>query len=463
MRDIFEFFEKQGFRTLNKSFYKTMDLWEAYYMGDVDDFHSYGQYNGIRMVNRRRRSLNMAKKICEDKADLMLNEKVEWALPHKESMDFLESVMDKNNFPVLSNQLLEKANALGTCAFVEIFNSGEIIIDYVNGKNIYPLSWEGDTVTQCAFGSLKHINGEKYIYINMHLLENKAYIIKNYLLKYEKGRLVEEDVEDILGISAIIYTKSPTPFFQIIRPNTANHILSPSPMGISAFSGALDILQGIDTIYDSFINEFDLGKKRIFIDSSLAQVSMGEDGTRLTPVFDTNDICFYGLSGLRESGDLIKEVNMDLRIDEHIAALNANLSLLSAKCGLGRHFYSFEKTGLKTATEVISENSDLYRKVKKDEIILRKALTDLAKAIIYMGAYFLNKNISWEGISVYFDDAIIEDSRKIKENALTERNAGLISDARYFEETRNMDKETAQAFAREMKEQMEKTDVGKAL
>lgn len=454
MKDIFEFFEKQGFSTPDRSFYKAMELWEAYYTGDVDNFHSYGQYNGIKMVNRRRRSLNMAKKICEDKADLMLNEKVEWSLPHEESMDFLKDVLDKNNFQTLSNQLLERANALGTCAFVEIFNSGEIVIDYVNGKNIYPLSWEGDHITQCAFASLKHMNGEKYIYIHMHLLEDREYVIKNHLLKYEKGKLIEESVEDILGISETIYTKSPLPFFQIIKPNTANHILSPSPMGISAFSGALDILQGIDTIYDSFINEFDLGKKRIFIDSSLAQVSMGEDGTKLTPVFDTNDICFYGLSGLRESGELIKEVNMELRIEEHISALNANLSLLSAKCGLGRHFYSFEKTGLKTATEVISENSDLFRKIKKDEIILRKALMDLAKAVIYMGMHFLHKNISWKGISVYFDDSIIEDSRKIKEDALTERNAGLISDARYFEETRNMDKDTALAFTKEMNGQI---------
>ena len=161
MKDIFEFFEKQGFSTADRSFYKAMELWEAYYTGDVDNFHSYGQYNGLKMVNRRRRSLNMAKKICEDKADLMLNEKVEWSLPHEESMDFLKDVLDKNNFQTLSNQLLERANALGTCAFVEIFNSGEIVIDYVNGKNIYPLSWEGDHITQCAFASLKHMNGEK--------------------------------------------------------------------------------------------------------------------------------------------------------------------------------------------------------------------------------------------------------------------------------------------------------------
>lgn len=451
MKGIYDYFKEQGYNPTDPEFYRLLDVWESYYKGDVCNFHSYNQYNGIKMIKRRRKSLHMAKKICEDKADLIFNEKVMINLADKETKSFIDNVLEENDFYSIANRLVEKSNALGTGAFVEIFDGNNIIIDTVGAKNIVPLNTDGDKIIECAFVSEKFFKGEKHIYINMHLLENREYVIKNTVLKYDKGRLNEVPIPAEAGILPYFKTGSPKPFFQIIRPNTVNNTGFATPMGISAFSGCMDILQGIDIIYDSFINEFELGKKRIFIDSSLAQVSIGENGASLSPVFDTSDVCFYGLSGLREKGEFIKEVNMDIRAAEHIDAINMNLALLSSKSGLGRRFYAFDKSGLKTATEVISENSDLYRKIKKDEIPVSKALKDLVKIVIFIGNTFFMGQFTHKGLSVYFDDAVIEDSSSLKNAALLERNSGIISDEQYFKETRNMDYECAKAFAEKMK------------
>ncbi len=47
--------------------------------------------------------------------------------------------------------------------------------------------------------------------------------------------------------------------------------------------------------------------------------------------------------------------------------------------------YKFDSSGVKTATEIISENSDMYRMIKKHEIILEDALKELIRIIIRLG------------------------------------------------------------------------------
>jgi len=51
----------------------------------------------------------------------------------------------------------------------------------------------------------------------------------------------------------------------LIDLNIANNMDLDSPMGIAVFANAIDQLKGIDITYDSYVNEFILGKKRIFV------------------------------------------------------------------------------------------------------------------------------------------------------------------------------------------------------
>lgn len=69
--------------------------------------------------------------------------------------------------------------------------------------------------------------------------------------------------------------------------------------------------------------------------------------------------------------------------------------------GTGR--YRFENGAVKTATEVISEKSDLYQSLKKHEIVLESALKSMVKAIARL------KGAKIEEVNIDFDDSIIED------------------------------------------------------
>src|SRR5690606_23505680 len=110
----------------------------------------------------------------------------------------------------------------------------------------------------------------------------------------------------------------------------------------------------------------------------------------------------------------VKEIDFKLRTSEHIDAINADLNYLSAGLGLGAGFYKFDGNSLKTATEVISENSEAFRTKKTYESVIKDVVYDLVKAICQL------ENINTKSINVVFSDNIVED-----ENTLIERGLKL--------------------------------------
>ncbi len=431
--EIRKLLEKLGHKNLLSSdWYSNIEKWLNWYGGKAK-FHDYTVYNGQQFVPCTRKTLGMAKKVSEDKADLLLNEKVEIAVAGgAELQKYLDAVLDDNNFWVRGNQLVELANALGTGAFVEFKENDVVRIDYIPASCVWPLSWRNGNITECAFASRLSSGDDEQTYVNRHLIENGKYVVYNDLFDKQGAPLALP-----AGVLPQWSTGSATPLYQIITPNIANNIDIANPMGISVYANSIDDLQMIDLAYDSFFNEFKLGKKRIFVDDTMLKPTpvSGE----LVPIFDTNDTVFYGIPRVDGDKKPITESNMDLRVDDHIKGIQTALDVLSEKCGFGKGYYKFDGDNVTTATQVISQNSKLFRRVQKDEIILDKALTDMVRAVLFLGG----KSPDAE-VSINFDDSIIEDTEAKANRAMREQSAGIIDDVEYFMITRNLDEKSAQ-------------------
>lgn len=429
MKTIQEYLEDQGYNPASDETTSHHDEWLDWYEGYVKDFHHYTVYNGIDMVGKDRYTLGMAKTICEDWANLLLNEKVKIYTGKKFDKQ-LEKVFDYNNFRVKGNQLIELVFALGTGAFVEYLDaSGEVVIDYIRAGMIFPLSWDNGYVNECAFGSMRERDGKKQYYIQIHKLSDKGtYIIENHIVDAESGNDLELDE----GMLPEVDTGIDIPLFQIVTPNIVNNIDLDSPYGISVYANAIPQLKGCDIVYDSYINEFDLGKKRIMVPISMAKIEMGKDGVA-RPVFDKNDTVFYALPGDRNSEGKLDTFDPQIRADEHDKGITKALDLLSFKCGMGTGRYRFENGTVKTATEVISEKSDLYQSLKKHEIVLESALKGLVKAIGRL------KGVKIEDVNIDFDDSIIQDKESERQTDIRDVSIGALGldeyRAKWYNET----------------------------
>lgn len=433
--DIRKYLKKLGYYTIPSSFNSKINEWESWYRANVRNFHRYSIHNGKNSIRCTRMSLGMAKKVSEDMADLLLNEKVSIKISDDKSDKFVDQVLKSNNFLVTGNDYQERKCYTGTVAYIPYLSnlsvdeegnieSGAIKINYVSAGNIFPLTWENGYISECAFVFPKTIAGKKYAHIQVHAIETEnessQYVIYNHIVECTAGSGRELDVDEIRKMKVFqnlalrVQTGSDKRQFVIDRLNITNNIDEDNPMGIALFANSIDQLKGCDITYDSYINEFVLGRKRIFVAPDM--LSCPELGD---PVFDPNDAVFYQLPEeyTKKNGEKpIVEVNMEIRAEEHSKGVDDNIKLVSFKCGFGTERYRFDKGTITTATEVISSNSDMYRTIKKHEIILNDVLIELIQIIIRLGNvlhYELNEEAD---INIDFDDSIIEDTEKEREN-----------------------------------------------
>lgn len=432
--DVFAYFRNKGIDTLDKTFYRQIEVWRSWYKSNVRKFHKYRVYRGNgTSVNCTRYALGMAKKVCEDMADLLLNERVIITIADEATDTFVKGVLEANRWDELGNEYQEWKSALGTVAYVVYVSDavvdeegnmkgGTVGINYVEAANIYPTSWKNKVVTECIFTFPATCKRKKYIQFQYHRLEDVPgegrlqYVIENSVVENTTGagkELTPEQWEAIPAFSGLverIETGSDQPLFIIDRLNLVNNADedTTNPMGVSLFANGLDIVRKIDLEYDSYANEFSLGRKRIFVAPELLTMQNGN------AVFDPEDAVFYELPEdyfkNSESKEAMREVNMELRIEEHSRAITDDLNWLSLKCGFGTNRYKFENGGVKTATEVISEDSDLYRSLTKHELVLNRVLIQLIRTIIRVGISIGVPNLNAEtDIAIAFDDSIIED------------------------------------------------------
>nr|WP_317412121.1 phage portal protein [uncultured Solibaculum sp.] len=405
--DITPYLVKRGWTGIDSVFRGKIDQWMEWYQGDVESFHRYSVYNGINLIERRRRGLGMAKTVAEDWANLLLNEKTQ--ISAGVFQDRLDDILLANRWDLQANRLVELAFALGTGALVEYLGpDGMPNIDYIRADMIFPLSWENGVITECAFGSIRQQGQIECVYLQIHRLENGQYIIENHLFDNKTGEELALE-----GVAEIVNTGSTVPLFQIITPNIVNNVDLDCPMGVSVYANAISALQKVDLVWDSYSNEFELGRKRIFIPMSMAKIedaSEPDPNNRMyKPAFDPRDAVFYALNV--EGADKPIDISFTLRTTEHQTGLRDALNTLSLKCGLGTDRYNFEGGGVKTATEVVSEKSDLFQNLKKHEHILTDALTGMVQAL----AYLCGSSIP--DVTVMYDDSIInDDNTKIDNN-----------------------------------------------
>lgn len=449
--DIYKWLRQQGYQA-NDTMSDYVRLWRSWYVGKVKNFHNYQVYNGENLVECHRLSLCMAKQVCQDWADLLLNEKVKINHPDKRTQDFLVSVLDDNHFWVRGNQAIEDAFWSGLVACIpfpdgikttdngRIESADRLKMTFYVGNQIIPLSVDNGECTECAFTYECQVNNTTYMILRLCVLEDGKYVVYNRV--FDKN--TENEVEDFSSIPGLQHlvsvwiTDSALRPFLFIKPNNKNSIDGGSPFGMAIFSGAIDILKGLDTVYDAYINEYMAGKTRIIASAETVNFKNGK------PVFDPDDTIFYRLPSSPKNDAKLEFIQPNIR--PMTTGIEDNLNLLSMCCGFGERHYHFAGGSVTTATQVISENSHMFRTLKKHEIILDAFFKDLCRLLIHYGKRYLNVALTDELVTVDFDDSIIEDKQSVYNDMRLDVSAGLLKPELYIMKKYNVSQEEARGM-----------------
>lgn len=478
-------FELQGVPAFREYYTLFIFVWQAVYKGFYRAWHEVPVMT-IRDPKGKKRTLatmNAGKMVCSQMARYVWNERctitasMEGNESEEDPLDcFLQHVLKENRFWTAFGDLLEKSFALGGGALKEWVDipkdengndigEGRIRIGYTMASQFVPTAWDNSRVTAGIFTNREAKDGYYYTTVEWHRLDGTTYRVTNDL--YRNPIKATEEPQNILGwwypLNEIYPLLSPdttiydvhNAFFQYIRPFGANYADDNSPLGMSIFSPAMNTLHGIDIMFDSLQREFVLGKKRIIAPARAMKMSAGVNGGRPQRYFDADDEVWEALATDNPEDLKIYDNSVDLRVDQHITGINGDLSILCAQIGFDPGTLSFDATrGLKTATEVISENSKTFGTVKAHENIVRDSLTQMVDAIFELAVHY---GLTWEGktiesliangynVSVKFDDSIIEDKNAEINQGVALVGAGLMSKKKFMIDTLGYTPEDADA------------------
>lgn len=456
---------------ISTDYYSYIRTWREWWEGYVDAVHSYREL-GVDNAPRKRKiyTLKMAKRITEDWASMLLNEKTEIVVEHKGSGEFLQGkdgtdgALGFNNFWTEGNELLEKAFAYGTGAFVvradgaKTNGNGAVIpdveckvgIEYIDALGIIPLSIEKSKITEVAFVSEFTRRGKNCVYLETHTkAENGNYQIENEYFILDGGQLKKDALPQ--GVAPTIDTGSPFPWFAIIYPNITNNIPDNNGLGMSVYANALDNLLGVDIAFNNFLRDFKLGGKKVFYNKSMLQTD--KEGKTITPDDVAQQLFQQVGDGLDfDAKQMVQEFNPSLRVAENKEGVQAQLDYLSFKCGMGTHRYQFENSGVKTATEYTGERQELVQHANRHMITLEAAIKTLCVAVLYIGKTFCNADCDPNtAITVNFEDGFVIDDETRRERDRQDVRDGLMNAWEFRVKWYGEDEATAKAKLNDMK------------
>jgi A118 family predicted phage portal protein len=399
-------------------FYKDyVEKWLEYYEDEIDKFHTYTvmTVNGMKSVKRK--SMGMAKTVCEEWADMLFDETVTITVENTKIQELLKKIMD-NDFYSGFSEHIEKSFASGMGYLVEYIDGEDVSVKMIDAGFAFPIMWTGKKITAIVEHNAWVVGDYTFTWLVWHLPQNGNYVVINELYKGAKagvatGELGEQidlnSFDQTAGLEPIAVHEGMEPAFQVIRPNSANNTEYMEPFGMSVFSNALKTIKNLDERYDEYDKEFKLGKRRVIVGNEALRWDINEKGEGTTRFFDANDQIFQGMMMTEE---LIKVIDFQLRSQPYIESINFDLNVLAMKTGFSSGQFTFTESGLKTATEVISSKSKTFRRKAKHEILLKDALVKMVRAIVDLYNQLGNSLPTDYEVKIHFNDSIIIDDDK---------------------------------------------------
>lgn len=306
-----------------------------------------------------------------------------------------------------------------------------IEFDFIQADDFYPITFNGNKdITEAIFVQ-STIKGEKTYYrIEYHKWEdntitiiNKAYLSQenNNNAPINKGFELGKEVplstvdewkalEPMATINDI-----QRPLFAYFKMPTANNIDTKSPLGISGFARAVNLIKDADEQYSRLNWEYEGGELAIDIDRDALRQSETEtvvqNGTQkvVKTVLPKLQQRLFRKVDLSNSGDTYQPYAPILRDTSYINGLNTILMRIEDVCCISRGTLSDATAEAKTATELKILKQRSFQANQHIQNAIQKTLEDV---VYIMDAYCDMYKITEKGdydISFDFDDSLLTD------------------------------------------------------
>lgn len=438
----------------------------SYYQSKFDDVE-YTNTDGDRKY-RKLNHLPIARTASKKIASLVYNEQAEITADDDTLNDFLNDMLGNDRFNKNFERYLESCLALGGLAMRPYVDGDKIRVAFIQAPVFLPLQSNTQDVSSAAILT-KTIKSEGknnvyYTLVEFHewvtkdgdtygsTKDKSLYRITNELYKSKTDSTLGERVnlsELYPDLEPVTVLKDLSrPLFTYLKTPGMNNKDINSPLGLSIFDNAKTTIDFINRTYDEFMWEVKMGQRRVLVPEQMTQLKVQDEQGDITfkRRFDVEQNVYMQIAaGNMDSGN-IADLTTPIRSSDYISAIAEGLKLFEMQIGVSNGMFTFDGQGVKTATEIVSENSDTYQMRNSIVALVEQSIRELCVSMCELGkAVGLYKGTipELDDISVNLDDGVFTDRHAELDYWAKMVAAGLAPKTMAIEKTLNVTEEQA--------------------
>ncbi|CJU36225.1 minor capsid protein [Streptococcus pneumoniae] len=380
--------------------------------------------------------LPIARTASKKIASLVYNEQSTITTKNEILQKFLDDMLTNDRFNKNFERYLESCLALGGLAMRPYIDGDKVRVAFIQAPVFFPLESNTQDVSSAAILT-KTIKSEGRKNVYYTLVEFHEWVTadgqetgstndkKYYRITNE---LYRSDVNDVLGqrvnLSELdkyknlepvtVFENLSRPLFTYLKTPGMNNKDINSPLGLSIFDNAKTTIDFINRSYDEFMWEVRMGQRRVIVPEHLTQRQYQRpDGTiDFRPRFDVEQNVYMQIGGSSMDAGGITDLTSPIRANDYILAISEGLKLFEMQIGVSSGMFTFDGQGMKTATEIVSENSDTYQMRSSIVALVEQSIKELCVSMCELGkavGVYSGEIPELDDISVNLDDGVFTD------------------------------------------------------
>lgn len=408
-----------------------LELWSRMYVNDAPWLTEYVK------------SLNLPAAVAGEISRLVTLE-LDITIEGSQRADYLAAQFKKVSDKL--RDVIEYGAAKGGLVFKPYVDGKDINVDFVQADQFFPINFDANgNITSCVFVDQRKQGDHYYTRLESHEMTDAGVIVKNMAYRSSTKDILGNQVpltmvEDWNGLEPeATITGIDKPLYAYFRYPLANNIDPASPLGVSCYSRAIDLIKQADQQWSDLLWEFEATKAAIFVD--VLAFGKDTDGKPILP----NKRLYRTLETGSAEGDLFKEWAPTMREQNILNGLDAILKKIEYNCGLAYGTLSDPQMEAKTATEIKTSKQRSYATVVDVQKSVQKALDDLLYA---MDTWATLSKLAPKGVYTVtydFDDSVIVDKDAAFQQDLRLVQQGIMSPVEFRMRNMGEDEETAKA------------------
>lgn len=339
--------------------------------------------------------------------------------------------------------------AKGSLIIKPIVDMGGIRTQFIQADRFFPIDFDGSgELTKCVLAEQIRQGKTVYTLLEIHSMNNGILTVENKAFKSLSDGILGSRVSlsevpqwadlaeqtRFLGIDSLP--------FGLFKCPPANNIDSDSPLGVSVYSRATELIREADKRYSQICWEYESKETAIHVSESMLKYNKEQDSFEYPQGKDRLYRAFDISSGATDK-PLIETFSPDIRSSSLFEGYNNQLRMIEFACSLAYGTISDPNNIDKTATEIKASKQRSYTLVSDCQAAMQKALEDWAK-----GAFFWLKIYRFENSSSYkmnfeWGDSILADPDSERKQDIQDLNLGIMRPEEYRAKWYGEDEKTA--------------------